>query len=91
MVEHGMKWILSSDLRTWSVHRGHDRMVVGFSTSCAISAVVSPNPTHCEVYQIYDKGMWFYVGTPHFSINRTDRHHRIEMWLKVALNEITIS
>jgi hypothetical protein len=36
--------------------RGRDRVVVGFTTSCAISTytykVVSSNPAHCEVYSI---------------------------------------
>jgi len=38
--------------------RGRDRMVVGFTTTCAISAyhhttkVVSSNPVHGEVYSI---------------------------------------
>ena len=36
--------------------RGRDRMVVGFTTTCAISAmttkVVSSNPIHREVYSI---------------------------------------
>jgi len=38
-------------------HRGRDRMVVGFTTTCAISAyhtkVVSSNPVYCEVYSIH--------------------------------------
>ena len=37
--------------------RGRDRMVVGFTTNCAISAyhskVVSSNPVHGEVIQHY--------------------------------------
>jgi hypothetical protein len=35
---------------------GHDRMVVGFTTTCAISAyhrlIASSNPVHGEVYSI---------------------------------------
>jgi len=38
------------------IRRGHDRMVVGFTTTCAISVyhhqVVSSNPVHGEVYSI---------------------------------------
>jgi len=37
-------------------HHGRDRMVVGFTTTCAISVittkVVSSNPIHGEVYSI---------------------------------------
>ena len=47
-----------SDLRQVGsfLRRGHDRMVVGFTTTFAISAyptkVVSSNPAHSEVYSI---------------------------------------
>ena len=34
-------------------HRGRDRMVIGFTTTCAIATkVVSLNPVHGEVYSV---------------------------------------
>jgi len=68
-------------------HRGHDRMVVGFSNTCVISAylaittnVVSSNPAHSEVYSIQHyvcqwlatAGLWFSLCTPVASIYKTD-------------------
>ena len=47
-----LKKILSSYKTKWD-RRGRDRMVVGFTTSRAITAkVVSSNPTHGEMYSI---------------------------------------
>jgi hypothetical protein len=34
-------------------------------------------------------GRWFFLGTPVFSINKTDRHYIAEILLKEALNTIT--
>ena len=36
-------------------------------------------------------GRWFSPGTLFSSTNRTDRHDIIEIWLKVALNTITLT
>jgi hypothetical protein len=33
-------------------HRGHDHMVLGFTTTCAITKVVNLNPAHGEVSSI---------------------------------------
>jgi len=82
--------------------RGHDRMVVGFTTTCAISAY---NHWSCEfeprswrgvldtivcdkVCQWLATGRWFSLGTPVFSTNITNRHDITEILLKVALNSI---
>ena len=71
---------------------GHDRMVVGFSTTCAISAYYhqSSNPVHSMQHYviIIATGWWFSPGTPVSSINKTDRHNITEILLKVALNTI---
>ena len=34
---------------------------------------------------------WFSLGTPVSSINKPDRHDIAELWLKVALNTITLT
>jgi hypothetical protein len=62
--------------------RGPDRMLVGFTTSCAIlpiaTKVVSSNPVHGEVFSIQHyvikfvwlvTGRWFSPGTPVSSTN----------------------
>jgi hypothetical protein len=70
---------------------GHDRMMVGFTTTCAISAittkVVSSNPIHGEVYSIHHyvikfvSDLWQVSGflqvLRFFSTNKTDRHWNI--------------
>ena len=46
---------LSTPLELKGGRRGHDRMVVGFTTNCSNSAyyqVVSSDPVHGEVYSI---------------------------------------
>jgi hypothetical protein len=80
-------------------------MVVGFTTTCAISAHHHQN---CEFKAcswrgvldtaLYDKvcqqlatGWWFSLGTPVSSTNKTDRHYIAEILLKVALNTITLT
>ena len=54
--------------------RGHERMVVGLATTCAVSTiptkVESSNPVHGEVS----------------STNKTDPHNITEILLEVALN-----
>ena len=85
--------------------RGRDRIVVRFTTTCAISAshhyVVSWNPAHAEVYSIQhyvitfvsdfrQTGRWFSHGTPVSSTNKTDHHDLIKTLLKVALNTMTL-
>jgi hypothetical protein len=49
-------------------HRGHDRMVIGFTTTCVqsvpiITKVESSNPTHGEVYSIQHYVIKFTIGT----------------------------
>ena len=83
-------------------HRGRDHMVVGFTTTYAISAC-----RHCEfdsrsgngvldttlceqVCQWVVAGGWFSLGTPVVSTKKTDRHGITEILLKVALDAITI-
>ena len=58
----------------WMPCRGHERMVVGLATTCAVSTITtkveSSNPDHGEVS----------------STNKTDRHNITEILLEVALN-----
>jgi hypothetical protein len=92
-------------LLNWLV--GHrDRMVVGFTTICAISQsvpittnFVSLNPANGEVYLIQHyvikvvsglRQVWFSPGSPVSSTNKTDCHNITEILLKVALNTITL-
>jgi len=80
--------------------RGRDRMVVGLTTTHAISAY---HHTSCEfeprlwlgvldtalcdkVGQLLTTGLWFSPGTPVSSTNKTDRNDITEILLKVALN-----
>jgi hypothetical protein len=77
-------------------------MVVGFTTTCAISAyhhkncVFNPrswqgvlDTTLCDkVCQLFAASLWFYPVTPVSSINKTDRHDITEILLKVALSTI---
>jgi len=83
--------------------RGRDRIVVGFTTTCAISAtkVVSSNPTLGEVYSIqhyvimFIRYLWQVFGflrVLRFSFtNKTDRQNIVGMLMKVALNTITLT
>jgi len=78
-------------------------MVVGFTTTCAISAYHQEScefetcsgrgvldTTLCDkVCQRPDASRWFSPCTPVSSINKTDGHDIIEILLKVALNIIT--
>jgi hypothetical protein len=84
---------------------GRDRMVVGFTTTYAISVnppnIVSLNPAHHEVYSIQHYVImfvrairaagWFSVGTRVSSTNITDCHDITEILLKVALNTTTLT
>jgi hypothetical protein len=77
-------------------------VVVGFTTTCAVSAyhhqVVSSNPVHGEVYLIQHyvikfvsdlrQVSGFFLGTPVSFTNKTDRQDITEILLKVALNTI---
>jgi hypothetical protein len=80
-----------------------DRMVVGFTTTCAISAyyhlgcVYEPHSgrgvldttLRDKVCQlILASGLSFYPGSPVSSTNKTDHHNIAEILLKVALNTI---
>jgi hypothetical protein len=84
--------------------RGHDRMVVGFTTTFAVSAY---HHWSCEFESfrwgvidttLYDKvclwlvtGQWFSPGTLVSSTNKTYRHDIAEILLIVALNIITLT
>jgi len=84
--------------------RGRDRMVVGFATTCAISAyhhyICEFEPrswrgvldtTLCDkVCQWLATGRWFFLGTPVSSTNKTDRYDIAEILFVVALNIITL-
>jgi hypothetical protein len=39
----------------------------------------------------FTAGRWFFPGTPISSTNKTERHGKIEILLKVALNTITLT
>ena len=41
--------------------------------------------------QLLEEGQWFSLGTPVSSTNKTDRHDIHEIFLKVALNTITLT
>jgi hypothetical protein len=82
---------------SWS-RRGCDRIVVGFTTTCVISAYhhlsceFKPRSwwgvlktTLCDkVCQWRVAGRWFSPGTPVSSTNKTDRHDIVEILLKVS-------
>ena len=81
--------------------RGRDRMVVGFTSTCAISAYHHQSwqfeprswqdvlDTVCDqVCQWRATGRWFSPDTPVSSTNKTDLHDIAEILLKVALNTI---
>ena len=84
----------------WRGSLGHDRMVVGFTTTCAITTeFVSSNPAHgrCTRYNIMRKSLsatWgrsvFFSRYSSSSTNKTDRHNITEIQLKVALNTINL-
>jgi hypothetical protein len=79
-------------------------MVVGFATTCIISAYHHWNcefesrwwrgvldTTLCgKVCQRFTTDLWFSPGTPVSSTNKTDCHDITEILLKVALNTITL-
>ena len=84
-------------------NRGHDRMVVEFTTTYMQSVpittkLVSSNPIHGEVYSIQhyvikfvidlcQVGRFFHVLW-FYSTNKTDRHNINEILMKVALSTI---
>ena len=85
--------------------RGGRRIVVGFTTAYAISAKHNYRcefESHSgEVYSIqhyvikivsdFPTGQWFSQSTLVSSTNKTDSHDITEIWLKVALNTITLT
>ena len=84
-------------------YRGRDHMVVGFTTTYAISAYHHLrcefescswwgvlNTTLCDkICQWHVAGRWYSPGTPVSSTNKTNCHDIAEILLKVALNTIT--
>ena len=56
--------------------------------------VVSSNPAHGEIYVIQQymsvTCMVFFLSSPVFSTNKTERQDIVEILVKVALNTITI-
>jgi hypothetical protein len=89
---------LGFQINTWNIRgrRGRDRMVVGFTTTYAISAYhhwccefESRSGRHVQHYVIKcvsDRSVVF-SGCSSF-LHKTDRHDIIEILLKVALNTI---
>jgi hypothetical protein len=94
--------VISVLLKNTGDRRGRDRMVVGFTTTCRISAYHHQScefeprswrgvldTTICDkIRQLLATGRWF---SPVSSTNKTDRHDINEILLKVALNTITIT
>jgi hypothetical protein len=89
--------ICTNDNKLWvRGRRGRDRMVVGFTTTYAISAYhhlwvqillrwCILNTTLCDkVCQWLAAGQWFSLGTPVSSTNKTDCHDIVEILLKVT-------
>ena len=78
--------------------RVRDRMVDGYTHTCAISAFHhqccefechSGDTILCDkVCQWHTTGRWFSPGTPVSSTNKTDRHDITEIFSKLALNTI---
>ena len=96
-----MKWKLQikNNLPFNRGRHGHDRIVVGFITTYAISAYhhLSSNPGHGEpldtslcdkICQWLATDQWFSPGPPVSSTNKTDHHDITEILLKVPLNTI---
>ena len=79
---------------------GHDRVVVGFTTTSAISAYhhwccefksQSGCTTLCDKFcQWLATGRWFSHGPPVSSTNKTDRHDITEMLLEMVLNNSNV-
>ena len=86
-------------------HRGRDRMVVRFTTTCAISTYhhyscefepcswwgVLDTTLGDKVCQWFSAGRWLSPGSPISSTNKSDRHDETEILLKVELNTITLT
>ena len=85
--------------------RGRDRIVNGFTTTCATNAYHHwscvfesrswrgvLDATLCDkVCQWFVAGWWFSLGPPVSSNNKTDRHDITEILSKVVLNTITLT
>jgi hypothetical protein len=83
---------------------GRDRMIVGFTTACAICAYhhysceFEPrswrgvlDTTLCDkVRQLFATGRWFSPWTPISSANKTECHDITEILLKLAPNTINV-
>jgi hypothetical protein len=96
--------LLRTDLFVWG-RRSRDWMVVGFTTTCAISAYHHQScefescwwwcvldTTLCDkVCQWLATDPWFSLATPVSSTNKTDPHYITEILLKVVLNTKTIT
>jgi hypothetical protein len=81
----------------------HDRMVIGFTTTCAISAYhrlscefeprswrgVLDTTSYGQVCQWLATGRWFSLGNLVSTTNKTNRHDITEILLKMALSTIT--
>jgi hypothetical protein len=80
---------------------GRERMVVGFTTTCTISAYRHwcgefesclcqgiPDAKLCDICQWLMTGRYFSPGTPVSSTNKTDLHDIAKILFRVALNTI---
>ena len=72
--------------------RGCGRMVVGYTTTYAISAEFEPRSWRGVLNtKLCDDCQWFSPGPPFSSSNETDRCNITEILLKVALNTLTLT
>jgi hypothetical protein len=96
---HKSYYCLLDIIITGGGSRSRDRMVVGFTTICAISAYhhlsCGFEPLSWRGVQHYvivcqwlATGRWFSLGTPISFTNNTDCHNITEIFLKVVLNTI---
>ena len=86
-------------------HHGHDRIVVGFTTTSAINTYQHYScefkshlwrgvldTTFCNKYcQLFAAGQCFSLGTPVSSTNKTNIHDIAKILLKVSLSTITLT
>jgi hypothetical protein len=94
-------WVYNPHRLSGGCH-GHDHLVVGFTTTCSISAYHHEScelkscswrgvldTTLCDkVCQWFDEGRWLSLGTSVSSTNTTDIQDITELLLEMALNAI---
>ena len=103
LIMDGIYWLVYSSPSHLPGRCGHDRMVVGFITTYAISAYRHEccefeyrwwrgvlNTTLCyKVCQCLATDRWFFPGPPVSPTNKTDRHDIAELLLNKQTNKHT--